>query len=86
MAIVGPMTTTPHYSKTSGTSTDLLAEQYTDCIVSLEALETNLEKVEFNSRDYSVESFKAAAAERAAIFAKLAEVKAYLNNHLEAAL
>jgi len=80
------MTTLPHYSTTSGTSKDLIAEQYTECCISLDQLEENLEIVEFNSRDYSVESFKTAAAQRAAMFAKLAEIRAYLDDHLEAAL
>lgn len=80
------MTTTPSYSKLTGTSADLLAEQYTDSLINLEKLETSLESVEFNSRDYTPDSFRAASAERAAMFAKLAEIKAYLQDHIDAAL
>lgn len=80
------MTTTPHYSKTTGTSAGLLAEQYTECLVALDSLQDHVEGVEFNSRDYSPAAFTAAAAERAAIFAKLKEVRAYFEAHLDAAL
>lgn len=78
--------TTPNYSKTSGTSAQLLAEQHMNSIVALDALETALEATEFNSRDYLPAEFKAAVAEREAVFEKLKQIRVYLEAHMEAAL
>lgn len=78
--------TTPNYLKTTGTSAQVLAEQHMNSIVALDGLQSALEATEFNSRDYLPSEFKAAVAEREAVFEKLEQIRAYLEAHMEAAL
>jgi hypothetical protein len=76
----------PHFSKLSGTSAALLAEQHTDSLAALDALFDKMHATEFNSRDYSPSSFTAATAEREVALRKLNDVREYLLAHLDGAL
>lgn len=78
--------TLPTLSTVSGTPASLLAEQHCESLNALDALLDKLNATEFNSRDYSSESFKSATAERESILRKLNDVREYLVAHFEAAL
>lgn len=80
------MITLPHYSKNSGTSSELVSNQLTETMIALDSFQEEFEAIEFNARDYSSAAFTAATAERSAIFKKLQEIRSYLEAHLDAAL
>lgn len=71
----------------NGTGRAMLIEGYMKAHDTVEAAETALAEIEFHARDYYVisdDAFVKARAKRAEMFAKLQEVQAYLEQHLEA--
>jgi len=66
-----------------GTSFQSLCEDYEKARLAVEEAANAISHIEFNSRDYTNESWYEAVVERAAIFKKLDEVRTYLMTHAE---
>jgi len=66
-----------------GTSFQSLCEDYEKARLAVEEAANAISQIEFNSRDYTSETWYEAVAERADIFKKLGEVRTYLMTHAE---
>jgi hypothetical protein len=80
------MTTTPHYSKVYGTSTQAILAQLGDALEALETFEERFIDIEFNRRDYTDRQWFDAVGERALMFKMIRSLNAYLNDHIDAAI
>jgi hypothetical protein len=80
------MTTTPHYSKVYGTSTQAMLAQLGDALEALETFQDRFIDIEFHRRDYTDRQWFDAVGERALMLKMIRSLDGYLNDHIDAVI